>query len=259
MTLLRNRIRRRRAFTLLEVLIAVMAFAIVLAAINTVLYGALRLRNRTSEAIERSFPVQQALAIIRRDLEGIVPPGGTIAGTFQGGPTIDRSGFGSLNLTMDRTDGPEIYTATGSVDDYSPWGDVQKVTYYLREPTNRVSGAGRDLVRVAARNLLAPIEDEPAEQRLLGNIESIQFEYFDGSDWLDNWDSTSSQITSGQSPDPATSNVLPKAIRVLIQPAVLESGGRAMLRTEARPLIELVVPVLVQGWTNLTQSTEQSQ
>src|SRR5688572_5904097 len=40
------------AFTLLEVLIAVVTFGIVLAAMNAVFYGALRLRNKTTEALK---------------------------------------------------------------------------------------------------------------------------------------------------------------------------------------------------------------
>src|SRR5947207_14101285 len=54
---------RTRGFTLLELLIAVAVFAIVLAAINAVFYGALRLRNKTTEAIKEALPMQQALAI----------------------------------------------------------------------------------------------------------------------------------------------------------------------------------------------------
>ena len=59
------------AFTLLEILIAVAAFAIVLAAINTVFYSALRLRNSTTAAIERALPMEHALGIIKRDLANI--------------------------------------------------------------------------------------------------------------------------------------------------------------------------------------------
>ena len=68
--------RSASAFTLLELLIAVVAFAIVLAAINSVFYGAVRLRNKTVESIDAALPIQHALAILRADLSNIVPPGG---------------------------------------------------------------------------------------------------------------------------------------------------------------------------------------
>ena len=81
--------RRRRAFTLLEVLIAVVIFAIVLAAINAVFYGALRLRNKATEALKNALPMQQALATIKRDLANIVVPGGMLSGMLQTTATSD--------------------------------------------------------------------------------------------------------------------------------------------------------------------------
>jgi general secretion pathway protein I len=263
----------RNAFTLLEVMIAVIAFAIVLAAINSVFYGALRLRNKTTEAIDRALPIQQAVAIIKRDLAGIVPPGGTLAGTFQSGSADSSLGLNSgasANTTggmlgnMAQAGIPAIYTDTGIVDDNAPWGEVQKVTYYLRDPTNQVASNGKDLIRAVTRNLLAPIEDEPLEQWLLGNVESIQFEYYTGTEWLDTWDSASSQTTSSQtassqSADSTSQSTLPKAIKVLIQLATDDSNGRPLSRTGLRPPIEFVVPVMVQARTNDTQSAQTTQ
>src|SRR4051812_18239005 len=71
------------AFTLLELLIAVSIFAIVLAAINGVFYGAMRLQRTATRSVEAAFPLQQTLAILKRDLQGIVAPGGMLAGALQ--------------------------------------------------------------------------------------------------------------------------------------------------------------------------------
>src|SRR5439155_10451860 len=51
---LRIMLPRTRGFTLLEVLIAVMVFAIVLAAASSVFYGALHLRDRKSTRLNSS-------------------------------------------------------------------------------------------------------------------------------------------------------------------------------------------------------------
>src|SRR4051812_26961616 len=72
--------RCRKAFTLIEIMLAVAIFAIVLVAINSVFYSALRLRRKASEAIEQSLPIQQTIAIMKRDLQGLVAPGGTLTG-----------------------------------------------------------------------------------------------------------------------------------------------------------------------------------
>src|SRR4051794_21731005 len=69
-------------FTLLELLLAVAIFGIVLAAINTVFFSAMRLRNKTVAAIQEALPLQQTLTLIKHDLQGLVVPG-TIAGALQ--------------------------------------------------------------------------------------------------------------------------------------------------------------------------------
>ena len=215
-----------RGFTLIEVLIAVSVFAIVLAAINAVFYSAVRLRNATARSLEEALPIQQAVAILKRDLANIVAPGGTLSGQLQTG--------GASNMVAGQTS-PTFYTSTGIIDETSPWAQVQKVSYLLVDPTNRV--AGRDLVRAITRNLLPVSDDVPVQQWLMGGVDGIAFYFFDGSQWMDSWDST------------AQTAKLPLAIKVQIGLAA-EAGGR----TPPAP-VEFVVPILVQGRTNQTQQT----
>ena len=51
-------------------LLAVAICAIVLVAINGVFATAVRLRDKTSDAVEESLPVNRALEIMERDLKG---------------------------------------------------------------------------------------------------------------------------------------------------------------------------------------------
>jgi general secretion pathway protein J len=228
----------RRAFTLLELLLAIAVFAVVLSAINGVFWGALRLRNKTSRMLERSVPVNQAMLILRRDLAGIMPPGGTFAGQF-------KSDVTSIDTTWGTPTGPEIRTTTGRVDDLQPWGEVQKIVYYLRPPTNGMSAVGFDLLRVITRNLAPALAEEPVAQTLMSGVTEMNFEYYDGSSWRTTWDSTTE------------TTVLPRAIRVQMQLADQdpEAGTptSGMLRVSRKPL-ELVVPLLVRPGTNQTQT-----
>jgi general secretion pathway protein J len=223
---------RSRAFTLMEVLIAVAAFAIVLAAINAVFYGALRLRNKTTEAIEQSLPLEQALAIIKRDLANIVVPGGTLFGAFQSGVATNTM-FGQAS--------PSFYTTTGVIDETSPWAEVQRVAYSLVDSTNRA--AGRDLVRSVSRNLMPALQDQPVQQWLLSGVEDLAFQMYDGTQWRPTWDSTTTDLASGQT------NTLPQAVKVQLLLAP-EEKGRAL------PPVELLVPIVVQARTNQTQQAE---
>ncbi len=226
----------RRAFTLLELLLAVIVFAIVLSAIHVVFFSAFRLRNRTAEAIERSLPLQQALTIIKRDLANIVPPGGALSGALQSTPTISTTG--GMTGSANRRNGPQFYTATGIVDDYTPWSEMRRVSYFLAAPTN--NSPGLDLFRSVARNLLPVSQDESEDQFLMGGVETIAFQYYDGNAWRDTWDSTQVDSATG------LTNNLPTAIKLEL---ALYDGNRSF-GTPAP--VQLIVPVVVMARTNVT-------
>src|SRR5438093_39015 len=146
--------------TLLELLIAVVAFAIVLAAINAVFYGALRLRNKSVESLERSLPLEQATAIIKRDLANLVLPGGPLSGSLQ---------TTSVTNSVAGQSSPDFYTASGFIDETSPWAQVQKVSYALVPSSGR--GGGNDLIRAITRNLLpVTVMDQPIQQWLMSGV-----------------------------------------------------------------------------------------
>lgn len=229
----------RQAFTLIEILLAVAIFAIVLVAINTVFFSALHLRTTTARALDESAPLQQALTLLRRDLLGAVPPGGTLARDFKSGAI--GSGLGVANSTA-ASAGLEIHTSTGVLNDDVPWGDTQKVTYQLREPQDRTRATGKDLIRSVTRNLLPTAEEEPVEQWLMGDVETLEFACYNGTDWRETWDTSLGD--SG----------LPQAIRVRIQ---LAANRTADIRN--RQPLEMLVLLVTRARTNQTQTTEGLQ
>lgn len=233
--------RPRSAFTLLELLIAVVAFAIVLAAINGVFYSALKLRNRSAASLEKSLPLTQALTILKRDLAGLVPPG-KLAKELQTSPSSSASGqprFGSLAGATGNAGGlatqvgPSFYTSSGLPESGTPWPAVQKVAYLLVDSTNR-NALGKDLLRSVTRNLLpaGSVEEEPTEQLLLTDVAEATFFYHDGTDWQESWDSTADETKK-----------LPRAIKLQLQLAAED-------RASQPPPIQLIVPILVEASTN---------
>lgn len=206
-----------RAFTLMELVLAVGITAIVLVAINGVFFSAMRLRESTTEAVNESLPTQQALAILRRDLAGAMPP--TTNGVFSGYFKVGSVASTGLNQPVDI----ELYTTTGALHDNEPWSEVQRVTYELRLPADR-SAPGKDLIRSVTRNLLATIAPPPEDQRMMSGIQSIEFSCYDGTEWRDYWDTT------------MTDTNLPTAVRVRIQ--LVGSSGVA----NSQP-IEIIAPI----------------
>jgi len=221
------------AFTLIEMMIALAVFAIVLAAINEVFWGALHLRNKTVESIDNALPKERALAIIRSDLINIVPPGGKFFTAFTTtGATTNANGM-AMNI-MPGQSSPEFTTSNGVIDDSSGWGDIQRVSYQLM---NSANGGGRDLYRIVTRNLLPSAQQtsDQQQQSILNGVQSVYFSYHDGTTWKEIWDSTNEVL------------VLPRAIKVEIQMASLERGRMAP------PPVQIVVPLIDAG-TNATQT-----
>jgi len=221
------------AFTLIEMVLAIGVAAIVLVAINAVLFAALRLRDATSAVVDAAAPVDQTVTFLRRDLECVVTP-------TNGTSKILSGDFRVGNVSSPGLPEPvaiEMFTATGALSANAPWADIQRVTYELKQSADR-SASGKDLVRSVTRNLLTLTTPEVEDQLMMSGVASIKFSCFDGSQWQDTWDTTS--LTSMYTN-------LPVAVRVDIQLA----GDRNAI---AGP-IEMVVPIDSQSRTNVVLST----
>jgi general secretion pathway protein J len=226
--------REAAGFTLIEVMLAVVIFAIVLTSIHLLFHGALQLRNKTAESIERALPLQQTLAIIGRDLANIVLPGGTLFGELQtvqtGSATNVVDMLNPVDPSMPGQSTPAFYTTSGVIDDNYPWSELQRVSYALMPATNGLPG--KDLVRTVTRNLLPVTAEQPLMQRLLHGVETVTVLFYDGLQWREDWDST------------VATNKLPLGIKMQLQLASEPSD-----RSYHAP-VEVVAPVILQAGTN---------
>ena len=221
-------LRTSAAFTLIEMILAVGVAALVLAAVNAVFFSALHLRERTQAAVDEATPADLALATMRRDLQCAVTPKGILSGDFKVG-TITSAGISGPVAV-------EMFTATGALSDNAPWGEVQRVTYELKNSTDPAA-PGRDLVRSVTRNLLTLATPDVEDQWMMSGVQSIEISCFDGAQWYDTWDTTGTTT--------ANTN-LPVAVRVVIQMAANHNGN-------ARPQpIQMLVPIDSQSRTNMT-------
>jgi type II secretory pathway pseudopilin PulG len=126
-------------------------FRSVLVAINTVFYAALRLRNKTTQAIEDLTPTETCRRDHETRLDDDASAGGSLSGQLTTTPT---SGGG-----MGQPGAIEFFTSSAIISDDEPWGDAQKISFYLRAPLER--GRGKELVRAVTRNLLALTQEQP--------------------------------------------------------------------------------------------------
>jgi type II secretion system protein J len=225
-------------FTLIELLLSLTIFAVVLAAVNGVFFGAMQLRNRTTATIEAALPAEQAMAVLRRDLRGIVAPGSSTNAIMSGS---FRTGVSTMGVQQDS--GFEFYSNSATLDDVYPWSEMQKISYILRNPTNRLAGPGRTLVRLASRNLLTVQQDIPEERPILEGVTQLDFSFYDGTQWRTTWDSTTE------------ASILPRAIRcqITLSPPVDPATGFVPARATLAPL-QLVIPITTWANTNALQS-----
>ena len=208
-------------FTLIEVILALGVCALVLVVISSVFAGALRLERSATANLDESLPLERAMGLMRRDLKNAVAPGGMLAGPMQSG---------SLDGGVDANNGIQIYTTTGLMTPNAPWAEIQRVTYGLQPPSD-ANSSGKDLVRTVSRNLLSTSTLDEEDQFMASGVESLNFSYFDGANWLDTWDDT-------------TETNLPVAVRVSLQLAAKDNT-----QTPPEPM-QLLVPLMVQVHTN---------
>jgi type II secretion system protein J len=221
-----------RAFTLLELILAAAIFSVLMAALYVVFHGAVHLRETAFKQVESALPVSAIEMIVKRDLNCVMPPSGLFAGAFTGA---------TEEKTKTRSDTLSFYTASGTITDQQPWGDVQLVEYYLADPENSDGTEGKDLVRAVTRNLLPSETEDPEEQRLLHGVQSLLFEYYDGTQWLDYWDSTTME------------NEMPTAVHLKVEFASADKTKTS--ETSARS-IETMCELVVQAPS--TDTTSQS-
>ena len=217
-----------KAFTLVEMILAIGVAAIVLVAVNAVLFTALHLREVTTNVVDAATPVDQTCTVLRRDLQCMVTPTNGTSKVLSGG---FRAGNGLTSIGVTDPVAVEMFTATGALSENSPWADIQRVTYELK---NSADGSGRrDLYRSVTRNLLSINPPDVADQLLLSGVQSVTFSGYDGTQWNEVWDTTD--------PNTSTTN-LPVAVRVQIQMAGADKT------TEP---IQLVVPIDSLTRTNM--------
>ena len=178
-----NKRLNRAGFTLMEVMFATMAFALILLVMQMTFSGALGLRNRVQKRVDQQAILSQAMMVMKRDLENMIVTGGVMA------EGIICTEMGSPDMPNDQL---EFYSTTAVVSDQFPWGDVQKVGYLLGvDPIQTVTtNLGQALMRMSLNTLpLEENEEPPVETLMLDNVRSMQFEFFDGLQWIQTWDS----------------------------------------------------------------------
>lgn len=222
-----SRLRRRQSgFTLLELVLATTTAAMLALALYVsmnVAVNAQRSANATADPARETAIVADLIA---RDFESVPPPTGILSGTFIGTPGSGRSGANDT-VTFFCFD-----SGTGS----EPFDSIQRVELGLRTDVTPAA-----LVRRVQRHLLAATEPEPIEEVLCQGVVSFALRYFDGTSWLDAWDSTQA------------GDILPQAVQLSL---VLEHPDRRSPQAPRLTRVTRVVPLSCYAPAETEEATE---
>ncbi len=212
---------RHRCFTLIEVLVAAFAMAILIAALVIPVQGALRERERANDADADAFRVHRVLDRVRDDLDGLLIPGGDLTGQF----------VGTKNDTQDgRRDTFTFATsAAGFRAGLDSTGGCVRVEYELTESD---TGTGYDWMRTETLNPLSEDEDASVESVMLAGVRTLELAFYDGTSWQESWDSS-------------TDDGLPQAVKLTFTLEPDDTGED--IDTEDLPTYRLLIPVLIES------------
>lgn len=206
----------QRGFTLLELIAAMSLMVVVASCMYTALYTGFRAYRGAQAAVDPTAMASNVVELLKQDICGVLPPGSHLAGAFIGtdsggikGVDIDSLEFYTTHVYMDDTlfDERAVSTLeTGQTQNTQLVGGIGKVAFLLEEDSETKDGTYL-LLRQVTTNLLAPNQLEANEQVLCRSVVSMNLRYYDGTGWVDEWDST------------ADSNSLPLAVEVDLEVA----------------------------------------
>lgn len=181
-------------FTLLELLVAIALMDVIALTLYSSMYIGFRTKENSQAMLRPYQIINPAFETIRKDLANVLEPDGILAGVFVGEdvPWDNRQDADTLSFYSGGYHPAEDEIAS----------NVVKVGYVLGTDTIRKQII---LKRLVWTNLLSPRELEPqAEEVICRGLAGFDVQYFDGTAWLESWDST------------ANENQLPRGVRVTL-------------------------------------------
>jgi type II secretory pathway pseudopilin PulG len=198
-----------KGITLLELLVAMTLMVVVAACLYTALYTGFRAHRSAQSAVNPTSQAMDAIELLKQDIYGVLPPTGVLAGAFVG---TDQRGNQGVDADMLEFYTTQVYASSDEIV-----GGIGKIELALesdldigldRDFNRNLLSSNRSnykLVRKVTSNLLSPKAIDPDEQVLCRNVVSLNLRYFDGTRWVDEWDSIED------------SNSLPRAVEIDIE------------------------------------------
>lgn len=201
----------RRAFTLLEMLAAMLITIIIMGALTSALYIGFRARASANRAVNATRTFDLVIDTITKDFRQIVPPKTGLLTPIAG----DFTGY----------DTSVSFYITQMAASNEQRGGIRQVEYLIN---------GGELIRrsYSTSNPLAETSEDGQDETIISNVKSFTLSYYDNSatSWQSSWDSTGN-----------TTSPLPGAIEMILE--FQEDGKTDVTRMMHIFKISTAVPV----------------
>lgn len=194
---------KRQGFTLLELIVALVIFTIVISAAYSLFDAGRSVTSRAEFRAQLFQTARAALTAVEEDLRGA-----TMMSTPFDTGFIGTNG-GSEKEPMDKLEFVSVNRYTGASYDINKitdkvWGsDVSKVYYWIEQDTKKTASGFVRERPVELTPVSGPVHRDESVGEIAKDVVFINFRYFDGSEWLESWDSTQTMK-------------LPKAVEVTV-------------------------------------------
>ena len=177
-------VKHRRGFSLLELMLALTLMGALIGSLTASLSIAYKSRARVDNALGVLIRMQTAMDDIQMELESALPPGEVFAGNM----------FCDIDDESPVTNTPYLQWYTNYPVELPVGtlvrGHIRKVELAL---TTREGYTHPILVKRTTTNLLSTQVLEPTEQVLCRDVQSMTMSFYDGSDWYDTWDGSTTE------------------------------------------------------------------
>lgn len=165
-------------FTLLELLIAIALMDVIALTLYSSMYIGFRAKENSNALLKPHQTVTPVFEIMREDFSNVLAPDGILAGLFEGAdvPWENRQDSDTLSFFN-----AGYFPGEGELA-----SNIIKVQYALADDLIRKQVV---LKRYTTKNLLSPRTLEPSEEIICRGLSGFDVKYYDGSVWLEEWDS----------------------------------------------------------------------
>lgn len=180
----------RKAFTLLELIVAMSIFTIIAAATYSMFDSARSVTTRAEFRSQLFQSARAALQAVEEDLRGAVMPANKDVDTG-----FIHTNVGSEKEPLDKLEFFTVNRHTASSYDVNATDvvrgiDVAKVTYWVEPDTKRTP---HGLVRERPVEITppsGPVHRDEDVKEVSTDVVYVNFRFYDGAQWVDTWDST---------------------------------------------------------------------